>query len=241
MRWQLAAIAAGLMLYGLMFFAIPTLLDNPPKLINRLPALSNLSLRDVLWVEAWHIICAHPWLGVGPMQFAAQPNGVGAHPHNAVLQIAAEWGLPALLMLSTLIVIGFRQFVIYLRRQSDEISFANVLSFALFASLVAAGAQSLVDGVIVMPYSQVTLMVLTGWAIGICPSSSKQNLRSVSVTSKRWIEFSLLGFSALLLGIVMAQALPDVPYLPERMQHYSDVHPGQRFFPRFWQQGWINE
>lgn len=240
-RWQFAAIAAGLMLYGLMFFAIPTLLDNQPKLINRLPALSNLSLRDVLWVEAWHMICAHPWFGIGPMQFAAQPNGIGAHPHNAVLQIAAEWGLPAMLMLSVFIVIGFCQFVNYLRRQSDEISFDNALSVALFGSLVAAGAQSLVDGVIVMPYSQVTLMVLAGWAIGICSSSSALKLNETSVSCSRWKEIAFQGFSALLLGIVMVQALPDVPYLPERTQHYSDAHPGQRLLPRFWQQGWINE
>ena len=34
-----------------------------------------------------------PWLGIGPMQFAALASVVGAHPHNWPLQVAAEWGL----------------------------------------------------------------------------------------------------------------------------------------------------
>lgn len=245
-RWQLAGIAVGLILYVLLFFAMPYALGNVPELINRLPAFTSLSLRDVLWTEAWRMICAHPLLGVGPMHFAAVPNGVGAHPHNAVLQIAAEWGVPAMLMLLALVAIGFWRFVKMLCATKDEISFGNVLRFALFAALVAAATQSLVDGVIVMPYSQVMLMVIAGWSMGIYDesyASSKKGIPipSLSFVSVCWKATALIGVAALLFGTVIVLALPDVPHLQERMQRYIDVHHSTYFLPRFWQQGWIDE
>lgn len=240
-RWQIAGIAAGLALYGFMFFAVPALLGNQPQLINRLPTLASLSLRDILWAEAWKMIYAHPWFGIGPMHFAAVPNDIGAHPHNAVLQIAAEWGIPALLMLSTIVAMGFHCFVKHLKAQSNETSFDNLLAVALFASLVAAGVQSLVDGVMVMPYSQVTLMVLAGWAVGICVSSSVLKRKGAWTIFARWKEVAFFGFSVFLLGMVIVLTLPDVPHLQNRIRHYADTHHTAYFHPRFWQQGWINE
>ncbi|HWV62468.1 MAG TPA: hypothetical protein VN019_02520, partial [Oxalicibacterium sp.] len=92
-----------------------------------------------------------------------------------------------------------------------------------------------------MPYSQVTLMVLAGWTIGICSSSSASKSNETSVSFSRWKGIAFLGFSALLLGIVIVLAAPDVPHLQERMQRYTDTYHTTYFNPRFWQQGWINE
>ena len=239
-RRQLAGIAAGLALYGLLFFAIPHLLGNQPDLINRLPELGSLSHRDVLWAEAWRMIVGHPWLGVGPMHFAAVPNGIGAHPHNAVLQIAAEWGVPALLMLLAPVAIGFRRFAVMLRAGHDDASFSRILALSLFAALVAAATQSLVDGVIVMPYSQVTLMAVAGWSMGMCAAAVRADGLAASA-APGW-QGALMPIAQLaLLAILLRLALPDVPHLPQRMRHYSAAHHTEYFLPRFWQQGWINE
>lgn len=242
--WQMAGIAVGLLFYILLFLAVPYMLSNAPELINRLPTLSSLSLRDVLWAESWRMICSHPLLGVGPMHFAAVPNSIGAHPHNAILQIAAEWGIPALLMLLGVIALGFHRFLKILLANEDEISFGNMLRLSLFASLVAAATQSLVDGVIVMPYSQVTLMLIVGWSMGIANGERtlpEKAMSALSVTVARREAAALIGVMALLLGTVMALALPDVPHLQNRMRHYLDVQHTMYFMPRFWLQGWINE
>lgn len=240
-RWQAAGIATGLLAYALLFFVVPYALGNVPELVNRLRTLSSLSLRDVLWAEAWRMIAAHPWFGVGPMHFAAVKNDIGAHPHNAALQIAAEWGVPALLMLAALVVMGFHRFAYYLHTRGDGMAFSDALGFGLFAALTAAAVQSLVDGMIVMPYSQVMLMVLAGWAMGICASSSALEHRIVQVAHAKWKECVFFGCAALLLAMVMALALPDVPHLQDRMRRYMDVYHAEFFAPRFWRQGWIDE
>jgi O-antigen ligase len=242
MRWQIGGAFCGLGLYGLLFFVIPHVLGNHAELINRLPQLGSLSHREVLWVEAWQMIRENPLLGVGPMHFAAIPNGIGAHPHNSVLQIAAEWGVPALLMLLALVGLGFRRFIIALHAGYDEASFSRILALSLFASLVAAATQSLVDGVIVMPYSQVTLMVVAGWSMGICATVARTDSEpAVSTRSTAWRGAAMLVTQLVLLGILLSLAVPQVPNLQLRMQHYREAHHTDYFLPRFWQQGWINE
>lgn len=242
-RCQVSGIAAGLGLYGLLFLVIPRLMGGEFDLINRLPELGSLSHRDVLWMGAWRMICEHPWLGVGPMHFAAIPNGIGAHPHNAVLQIAAEWGVPALLILLSGVAVGYYRFALILRTSDDQPSFPQILRLSLFAALVAAATQSLVDGIIVMPYSQVTLMVIAGWSMGMCSAESATQVEHVTslTAATRWKGTVLITTQFSLLAIVLLLALPDVPHLPDRMRRYTAAHHTEYFLPRFWQQGWINE
>ncbi len=89
---QLSAAFVGLALYFLLMVALPTWLGIDMTLMSGMR--SGLSLRDVLWRDAWGMFVAHPLLGVGPMHFSAVPNSVGAHPHQMLLQWFAEWGDP---------------------------------------------------------------------------------------------------------------------------------------------------
>jgi putative inorganic carbon (HCO3(-)) transporter len=245
-RWvlcHLAGVAVGLCFYSLLFYAVPYVLGSKADVINRLPQLGSLSGREILWSEAWHMIRSHPWLGVGPMNFAAIPNGVGAHPHNAALHIAAEWGLPAMLALLVLTAFGIRRFVVFLRAQRGDASFSHVLALSLFAALMAAATQSLVDGVIVMPYSQVTLMVLLGWSISILQGIpvSGSDVQMDEDGKMAWQVMAMLIASTTSLIVLLVLAWPDVPHLQQQIQRYAEAHQTDYFFPRFWQQGWINE
>lgn len=80
---QLSAVFVGLALYFLLMVALPTWLGIDMTLMSGMR--SGLSLRDVLWRDAWGMFVAHPLLGVGPMHFSAVPNSVGAHPHQMLL------------------------------------------------------------------------------------------------------------------------------------------------------------
>jgi O-antigen ligase len=61
--------------------------------------LGSAHSRDYLWLIAWKAFVGAPWLGQGPMHFAAEVNAKGAHPHNVYLQLLAEVGGPAVLLL----------------------------------------------------------------------------------------------------------------------------------------------
>ena len=76
----------------------------------------------------WEMVKAHPWLGLGPEEIAAQfdryiprplPRGWYGHLHNIYLQYAAERGIFALAAILWLIARQARDFLGSLRRASD--------------------------------------------------------------------------------------------------------------------------
>lgn len=237
LRWQAGGAVIGLALYALLFYAVPYWMGNAGLLIDRLPDITGLSKREVIWAQAWEIIKQHPLLGVGPMHFAATPNGVGAHPHNSILQLAAEWGIPAMLLLVGFAVYGLTGFAAAIHRLSRSADRPPMLQIALFAALIAAATQSLVDGVIVMPYTQTVLMLIAGWALGMhlsaTPAAHVRRLSPVAVGT-------LAVAATLLLATLVYLALPQITGLKAREEAYIHQH-GSYFLPRFWRQGWIAE
>ncbi len=122
-----------------------------------------------LWRASFVLITDHPWLGIGPMQYAALQFDAPAHPHSFPLQIAVEWGVPAaLLLLSLLAWMGVSWGLFARSRVKGEKASTREKIFlvGLTGSLLTAGAHSLVSGVIVTPMSLVMLVVLVGAAVG---------------------------------------------------------------------------
>jgi putative inorganic carbon (HCO3(-)) transporter len=235
LRLQATASAIGLGLYALLFYAVPYWTGNVEQLINRLPDITGLSKREVIWEQAWKIIKQHPLLGVGPMHFAAVPNMVGAHPHNSILQLAAEWGIPAMLLLVGFAVYGLIRFSAAIHRQSFSLDRPPMLQIALFAALVAASTQSLVDGVIVMPYTQTVLMLIAGWALGVHLSATA-TLHTRQLPTATMVMLTVT--ATLLLSTMVYVTLPQIPELKKREDAYISQH-GGHLLPRFWRQGWI--
>ncbi|HGM5070572.1 TPA: O-antigen ligase family protein [Pseudomonas aeruginosa] len=143
---QLSAAFVGLALYFLLMVALPTWLGIDMTLMSGMR--SGLSLRDVLWRDAWGMFVAHPLLGVGPMHFSAVPNSVGAHPHQMLLQWFAEWGGVAGLLVVGLMILGLLRGARYLREQGDP------MDAGLWLALVSVLVLAQVDGVFVMPFTQ---------------------------------------------------------------------------------------
>jgi O-antigen ligase len=124
------------------------------------------SLRFYVWGNALELIRQHPWFGVGPMHFAhdASRFHLGAHPHDWMLQIVAEWGLPALLLLAFALFQGMRALV-RSRAAISSIESGNVVLAALLASGAAVLVDGMVSGLIVMPESQLAIALYLGFAI----------------------------------------------------------------------------
>ncbi len=218
---QLSAAFVGLALYFLLMVALPTWLGIDMPLMSGMR--SGLSLRDVLWRDAWGMFVAHPLLGVGPMHFSAVPNSVGAHPHQMLLQWFAEWGGVAGLLVVGLMTLGLLRGARYLREQGDP------MDAGLWLALVSVLVLAQVDGVFVMPFTQTVLALLVGiamarWSKPVAPSPAQ-----------RWLCRGLAVVVIVVLGRVL---LLEVPGLTAAEERYLEIHGGGEA-PRFWIQGWI--
>lgn len=240
LRWHVAGATAGALIYAVLFIVLPTILAS--KFVAILPldqheGWATLSRRDELWALAIQMIAEHPWLGVGPMHFSWQPNGIGAHPHNAILQIAAEWGIPALLLSFAVVMAGVVSWRRNLQRICSEQprSSRSMVCLALTSALTGAATHSLVDGVIVMPVSQMTLALMCGWAWGIILQGDF-GPQSQPARKSLW-KIQLIAATAMLA--IFQGIYPVLGGVSKREQSYLDAHSSKVLYPRFWTQGWI--
>ncbi|MCW8890676.1 MAG: O-antigen ligase family protein, partial [Sedimenticola sp.] len=140
----------GWLLYLVLFSYIPELEPG-----SRLSQLTEDPGRLELWGRALEMLYENPWFGAGPMHYAYYPNTSAAHPHNSLLQLAAEWGLPVAIITAGLACWGAIAWVSKYRRNANQLNshLQQHLWIALFCSLIAGLIYSMVSGVIVTPLS----------------------------------------------------------------------------------------
>lgn len=156
----------------------------------------GLSAREQLWEAAWQQILLHPWFGVGPMHFAALGHPVAAHPHQSLLQIAGEWGVPVLVMVGVLFLIWLKRTSMGFSHQPD--SEKNQLYFVFMLSIISSLVQSQVDGVFVMPYPQIWLAIVIGW----CSAHYLPIRAERTIEVPKWAPMLILTLAALMLSFV---------------------------------------
>jgi putative inorganic carbon (hco3(-)) transporter len=172
LRQVVLTAALGLVAYFLFLTVVPALLGaegmNSFSYAFERTAADPTSARWPLWHLAIALIAEHPWLGVGPMHFAHYTGHlhIAAHPHDWLLQIGAEWGVPALLCLLIAVALGLRA----LLRAGARVGPDDAGNQAIFAALVVGAVAILVDGLVsgifVMPQSQLAIALYLGCAIG---------------------------------------------------------------------------
>lgn len=194
--------------------------------------------RFYLWDIAMRAVAESPLLGIGPMHYAQIPNRAAAHPHNLYLQLAAEYGLPWLLLLTG----GGLYFLIRqinwpsLRRRFESQPFAVAVSVACLASLIDA----LFSGNFVMPLSQMWIALSFGLWLGLTqrdwrPHIPDAGLSLWAVSGIRSIKgLLLLGGSAWLLLVASGEFQSAVPTLPASDPAGATLI---QMMPRFWSSG----
>lgn len=165
LRLQLINCITGFISYQILFKLTPTL--NSSVLVTQSIARQTTYDRLALWDQAMLMIKSYPVFGVGPMHYAWF-NRTNGHPHNSILQLAAEWGLPATILILLIFAYGFYHWFkkfnrTQLRTQSKQDSSLTII---LFFTIITNAAYSLVDGVIVMPISQVLMSTMIGLMLG---------------------------------------------------------------------------
>ncbi|KGF80433.1 hypothetical protein IA69_18875 [Massilia sp. JS1662] len=170
---QVALTAAlGLIAYFFFLTVVPALLGadgmSSFSYAFQRTAADPASGRAPLWRLAAGLIAQHPWLGVGPMHFAHYTGGlhIAAHPHDWLLQVAVEWGLPALLCLLVAVVYGLRALLAAGTRIQHGDAANETIFVALLTGVGAILVDGLVSGIFVMPQSQLAFALYLGCAIG---------------------------------------------------------------------------
>ncbi|MCE2999419.1 MAG: O-antigen ligase family protein [Betaproteobacteria bacterium] len=240
LRIQVLALLAGGILYAVLVLGVPEYLSRPTALMHRDAAqLVSLRGREVLWTLAIELIAAHSWFGIGPMHFANRLTELASHPHNAVLQWMAEWGIAAGLLLTLFFAHAGLRFFLTVKGQFQKWPGGDpFVPLALLSALTGAAAQAMVDGLLVMPVSQTLLALLAGWAWAWC--SAVQRMCEPAVAPPGW---QLPVCSFVMACIVMACSLPEVADLEQRMTRQLNSHHGTTpaLLPRFWVHGQIPE
>ncbi|MFH1815253.1 MAG: O-antigen ligase family protein [Pseudomonadota bacterium] len=221
----------GIILYGLMFWLAPLMASGDTGLdgLSRIAEGAALSGREVLWSLAVEGITARPLLGAGPMMFSALRNDFAAHPHNVVLQLAYEWGIPLTLLAGAFASRMLHRHFMKCRQYNDA------LRVALLMSIVGGLLQAQVDGVLVMPFGQVLFVLLCAWLASLDGGGVAQPVSAESNDGSR-------AYRLVLLLLVFAQiwlVSPELTRLEAWEEETLDAAGTGLYFPRFWAQGVI--
>ena len=238
------AALAGCVLYGCLFVLLPmstglSAYGSAAEILQR-TAADPVSGRQFLWRRALELVAQHPWLGVGPQHFAhhSADMGTGAHPHDWILQVASEWGLPALLCALVLAGLGLRA----LARTSRRIAPADGRKQDLAAVFIAATTAILVDGlfsgVFVMPQSRLAIALVIGCAIGWARSQGGHaGSGSAPAVVRRGVALAAVVAACMLAWAIapsLAAHASHAPLTPAEQAANPGIH-----WPRIWEAGYF--
>ena len=166
--WTILTGLAGAIGYLILIFILPGILgvDNSAALNSTVDRdFSNSSGRVKIWIDTLNIALSHPYTGIGPMMTAM--DGVldrVAHPHNFLLQLMAEWGIPfATAFMILAIYLAFRWKKLIAENAAERES----LALPVTAAISSATAAGLVDGLMVMPVSLLYMSVILGFGAAL--------------------------------------------------------------------------
>jgi O-antigen ligase len=223
-----ASLVLGAVLYVLLFHMLPSWLGASGGHAVNVDRFLNSSSRDQLFKLSLEAIWSAPLLGIGPMQFAAIPAVPNAHPHNWVLQLAAEYGVPT----AVLVVAGVAVWLSRLRARIPTTTSGGrgLLEPALLMTLVAL-ACGLVDGNLVMPVSQTAAAIGLGALLASLPERPHDALSPVAVPAS-----TLAVVSA--AAVVAVYGFASYKDQEASIRHYRHLYAKDSVFaPRFWEQG----
>jgi O-antigen ligase len=189
------------------------------------------------WQICLEMVGAHPWLGAGPMHYAWPPINFlpAAHPHNTFMQWLGEWGIPSTAIMSGLTVWGGWQWM-----QQEKTGTAGssddpaALRVALVSSVLAGAAYAMISGVLVMPVSQLLLVLVGGWAWGRYRFEEQQ-----SPVPSTFAHFLLGGLLVAAGAIVGRRSTQDLSTAEERQSAFAEAVDRRHYSPRYWMQGYI--
>ena len=231
-KFQLGGLIAGIAIYsGIVFLngaLIPQSQSGEFVAYSVGRPMAHTSGRTMMWRLSTEDAIKHPILGTGPAQYACDSDiKLPAHPHSFLLQLMGEWGFIAVLLVLMLTVSIGWVFLRGLKHSSKSCNSAPPLQAMLATSLIAGAIHTNLSGLLIMPASQVTVILIGGWVLSLAGDTTK-------FKQNAFVTNSLLFFCAILACMQFLFSISEIPYLPERTKYSVDYGP---MVPRFWQDG----
>ncbi|GEM_PF-1156940 len=202
---------------------------------------SSSSGRFDNWINLIPELLEKPFIGYGPMHYASiKFDNPWGHPHNWFLQFGYEWGGMAACLMLILFLMGLYKFGQQLNFNLNDPNYSKQrywLKFGLLWSLIAGFVHSFFSGLIVMPLSQLWLVLIVGVSMGFY-FEEKPGIKNASNLSRRGhllvigvIAVSFLGFAYWGSQHSIDRSQVDA--------HFYKENKSSRSYPRYWQQGKI--
>lgn len=214
--------------------------------------LGNLAARTIenvdggrlpLWRLAFGMTIEHPWMGFGPLHFAHEGRfqQIAAHPHNWALQISSEWGIPALLCCCGLIFCGLQRLITTAKSPNESRCDESIVWVALLTTGVAIVIDGLVSGLIVMPVSQLWIVLYLSFAWGWT-----EVLKKPTHVNPNRLGGLICGISTATLFLLSTMAVYglwpavlDLPKHEKNNQQYQTSQTDGHLSPRIWRHGFF--
>ena len=236
LKYQLAGLLAGILIYFFVLFLNSVLIPQSQSgefyAHSAGRSMTHTSGRSTFWRLSIEDATKHPLLGSGPTQYACHSDiWLPAHPHSFPFRILGEWGLIAIFLV---LVLAFSLGLGFLKSlKSSNITSQSdpPLKAMLAISLIAGAIHSCVSGLLIMPASQVTMILIAGWTLSISrDEQSSQNTRPSG--NILLVAGTLMAFATLIF------AATEITQLPQRTSYSGHYGP---MVPRFWQDGRVCE
>jgi len=183
---------------------------------------SDSSLRNELWLKAFHLWQGHPLLGVGGDHYIiSAPWMLNGHPHNIILQFMSEWGAATLLIIGLCIPLLLHTFFHF-----------SALPIFIVAGVAAIFTDSLLSGIFVYPLSQVICSVLMAWLIAALPESRTATKAPLQMTTALWAYWQTPFKVMIMIAILSLANVHGRDYVCPGCESQDDDNA-----PRFWQHG----
>lgn len=240
-RWLMnltVAAVLGALMYLLLFEGLLRLTQSGID-VSTVDLLANgrsIDLRQYLWRIAFGDFMESPWWGIGPMHFAHRFNGEAAHPHNALLQLLAEWGLPFTFAIVSLAGIALYRLVSRLRLESP--GERATIGVGVTCASIAIAADGMLSGNFVMPLSQLWIAMTAGWWVCWMRELNPPRESASAMTGVRRLALGVWLVVASQIALVYL-TVPEALRLKQKLAVASAELRSDHFSPRFWSDGWF--
>lgn len=226
------ALGAGALAMGLLWYFWFRYLSEPMT-----DGILSPHFRGFLAGQALDLFATSPWLGVGPMHFTNTVNPIAGHPHDVYVQVLAEYGLPATLLIAWFAVRFLKRALENVRRLAST---QLVLACALLTATLALLVDSGFSGNWVMPISQMWIAVLIALLMSL---ETKAEASAEALATRR--SLPRVAWRALVLSAMVTATSLALMEVPDDIPHIHTGEPmkkpiGNQFLSfRFWSYGWF--
>ncbi|WP_224732621.1 O-antigen ligase family protein [Francisella sp. SYW-9] len=165
---------------------------------------SGMSGRILLWKEAFWVGVEHPLTGIGQWNYIAVTKRPDAYPHNLLLEIWSQWGIPAFIAAATVIITSVKNLF------KNRVEICSNPYHLIFIMMLTAG---MIDGMLNAMFK--TSLGLFGcvFVFGFCLSvfaNKIQVVDNVSISKISYLIISLAIIASLFCIVILPIIFPPM-------------------------------